>query len=77
MNWDLGTLNETARLTPRERDVLQLIARGCTYVQAADRLGISAHTVRTHIKNTYRKLGVRCGAAAVMRGMQLRLFGEI
>jgi DNA-binding CsgD family transcriptional regulator len=74
MNWDFETPNATARLTPRESDVLRLIARGCTYAQVADRLGISEHTVRSHIKNTYRKLGVRCGAAAVMRGVELRLF---
>lgn len=77
MNWGIGVLNRTARLTPRESDVLRLIARGCTYAQVADQLGISLHTVTTHIKNTYRKLGVRCGAAAVMRGAELRLFGEI
>ena len=30
-----------------------------------------------NIKNTYRKLGVRSGAAAVMRAVELRLFGDI
>jgi DNA-binding CsgD family transcriptional regulator len=73
MNWDFGTLNEEARLTPREAEVLRLIARGCTYARVADQLGISEHTVRTHVKNTYRKLGVRSGAAAVMRAIGLRL----
>lgn len=77
MNWDFGTLNEPARLTPRESDVLRLIARGCTYAQAGDDLGVSPHTVASHIKNAYRKLGVRSGAAAVMRAVELRLFGEI
>jgi DNA-binding CsgD family transcriptional regulator len=77
MDWDIGMLNEPARLTPRESDVLRLIARGCTYAQAADRLGVSLHTVTSHIKNTYRKLGVRSGAAAVMRAVELKLFGEI
>ena len=33
------------RLTGREAEVLRLIARGCTYVQVAVALGISAHTV--------------------------------
>jgi DNA-binding CsgD family transcriptional regulator len=60
-------------LTPREAAVLQLIAHGCTYAQAADRLGISLHTVASHIKNAYRKLGVRSGAAAVMRAVELQL----
>jgi len=67
---------EVISLTPRESDVLYLIALGCTYEQAADRLGVSLHTVCTHVKNAYRKLGVRSGAAAVMRAIELRLFGE-
>lgn len=62
----------TVRLTGRELDVLSLIARGCTYSQVADRLGISAHTVATHIKNLYRKLEVRSAGAAVMRAIELR-----
>jgi len=77
MNWDTGMLNETAHLTPRESDVLRLIARGCTYAQAADRLGVSLHTICSHVKNAYRKLGVRSGAAAVMRAVELRLIGEL
>ena len=62
------------RLTGREAEVLRLIARGCTYVQAAAALGISAHTVGTHIKNAYRKLEVHSAAAAVMRAVELRIF---
>ena len=60
-------------LTGREAQVLRLIARGCTYVQVADQLGMSVNTVGTHIKNAYRKLGVHCAAAAVMRAIELRL----
>jgi len=63
-----------AVLTPREVDVLRLLANGCTYSQAAQRLGISTHTVVTHIKNAYRKLDVHSAAAAVMRVMELGLF---
>jgi len=77
MNWHTEVPQENTRLTPRESDVLRLIAHGCTYVQVADRLGVSPHTVTSHIKNAYRKLGVRSGAAAVMRAMQLRLFGDV
>lgn len=61
------------RLTGREAEVLRLIARGCTYVQVAAALSISANTVGTHIKNTYRKLEVH-SAAAVMRAVELRIF---
>lgn len=77
MSGQIDAITEAIRLTPRESDVLHLIARGCTYAQAADRLGVSLHTVTTHIKNAYRKLGVRSGAAAVMRAVELKLFGEI
>ena len=61
------------RLTGREAEVLRLIARGCTYAQTADRLGMSANTVGTHVKNAYRKLDVHSAAAAVMRAIELRL----
>jgi DNA-binding CsgD family transcriptional regulator len=60
-------------LTLREADVVRLLATGCSYAEIAQRLGISAHTVASHIKNTYRKLEVHCAAAAVMRAVQLDL----
>ena len=69
-------MNGIVRLTGRETEVLRLIARGCTYSQVADRLGMSAHTVASHIKNAYRKLDVHCAAAAVMRAVELQLLGE-
>lgn len=65
-------MNKTV-LTPREADVVRLIARGCTYAQVAERLGVSAHTVASHIKNAYRKLEVHTAGAAVMRAVELQL----
>jgi DNA-binding NarL/FixJ family response regulator len=76
MNGQIEIARDANRLTARESDVLRLLARGCTYGKAADVLGVSPHTITTHIKNAYRKLGVHSGAAAVMRAMELRLFGE-
>ena len=67
---------ETIRLTGRETDILRLIARGCTYEQAAARLGVSPHTVASHIKNAYRKLDVHSAGAAVMRAVELKLLGQ-
>jgi DNA-binding NarL/FixJ family response regulator len=64
-------------LTPREADVLRLLARGCTYVQVGDRLELSVNTVATHVKNIYRKLEVRSARAAVWRAFELRLLGEV
>lgn len=75
MNWIIGTLDDVTYLTPRESEILQLIARGSKYAQAADRLGVSLNTIATHIRNAYRKLGVRSGAAAVTRAVELRLLG--
>lgn len=72
----MSLLTQPACLTAREAEVLRLMARGRTYVQIGEELGVSCHTVASHIKNTYRKLGVRSGAAAVMRAVELRLFGD-
>ena len=60
-------------LTLREADVVRLLARGCSYAEIAGQLGISAHTVASHVKNAYRKLDVHCAAAAVMRAVELRV----
>ena len=69
---DLAVLTKS-RLTPREVEVIGLLARGCTYEQVGDRLGVSLHTVGTHIKNAYRKLDVHKAAGAVKRAAELRL----
>ena len=46
-------------LTPRQREVLQLVAEGLTTKKIAERLNIDAKTVETHRTNMMRKLGVR------------------
>lgn len=63
-------------LTPREIDLLRLLARGSSYAEIGVQLGVSANTVSSHVKNTYRKLGVHTAAAAVMRAVELRLIGQ-
>lgn len=64
---------EHGPLTSREIEVLSLLARGYVYAEIADRLGISLNTVASHIKNSYRKLAVHSGAAAVTRAAELGL----
>lgn len=60
-------------LTPRETTVLQQIAKGYSYEEISGALGISVHTVTTHIKHIYRKLAVRSRGEAVFEAMQLGL----
>lgn len=52
------TLARTCLLTPSERDVLELLARGRSARYVADELGVSFNTVRTHIRHVYEKLGI-------------------
>jgi DNA-binding NarL/FixJ family response regulator len=47
---------ELDRLTPREQDVLLLLARGYTYKEIAARLHLSVKTIETHVSNVLRKL---------------------
>lgn len=47
-----------AALTPREREVAELVAEGHSNLNAAARLGISEQTVGVHVRAIYRKLGV-------------------
>ena len=55
------------RLTPRQNELLRLLAAGRTNAQIARRLGISEGTVRTHLENIYERLGVSSRTAAVTR----------
>ena len=64
---------DPATLTPRELEVIGLLATGCTYLEVSQRLGVSVHTTTTHIKNLYRKLDAHTAASAVMRAVERRL----
>ncbi|MEJ5237779.1 MAG: response regulator transcription factor [Limisphaera sp.] len=57
----------TAELSPREREVLDLLAQGFLYKEIADRLGVSYETVHTHIRRIYEKLQVRTRTEAVAK----------
>lgn len=57
-------------LTVRELEVLQQIAEGSSDRRIAESLHISEHTVRSHIKNLYRKLGVSSRAHAVAKALR-------
>lgn len=61
-----------SRLTPREWEVLDLLCDGQSTDEIADALVLSSETVRSHIKNLLRKLGVRSRQAAVEEARRLR-----
>lgn len=69
----LPSVVELIDLTNTEQRVLQLLADGATKPQIAQGLFISENTVKFHLKNLYRKLGVSSRADAVTKGRQLRL----
>lgn len=54
-------------LTPRERDVLELVAEGLSNRVVAARLGISEHTVKFHVASIYGKLGASSRAELIRR----------
>jgi len=58
--------DEFASLSPREREILKLIAEGLGNAQIADRLSISEKTVRNHVSNVFDKLGVWTRAQAIV-----------
>ncbi len=60
-------------LTQREREVLELIARGATNREIAASLFLSPHTVKEHSSSLYRKLEARNRAEAVVRAQRLGL----
>jgi len=46
-------------VTPREKQVLWLLAKGLTYKEISIKLGVSSETVKKHLKNIYKKLKVQ------------------
>ena len=60
-------------LTPREQDVLALIARGFSYLEIARLKTLSVHTVQSHIKRIYSKLAVHSKSEAVFEATRMGL----
>jgi two-component system nitrate/nitrite response regulator NarL len=58
-NGDRDAALLAAQLTPREREVLELLVEGSNNAAIAHRLSVSANTVRTHVQSILTKLGVR------------------
>jgi NarL family two-component system response regulator LiaR len=60
-------------ITPRELEILELIAAGLSNKEIAARVYVSENTVKTHSSRVFDKLGARRRTQAVQRGRELRL----
>lgn len=60
-------------LTPRETEILRMVAKGLSFETVGEVIGISPHTVVTHVKKIYRKLAVHSRGEAVYEASQMGL----
>jgi DNA-binding NarL/FixJ family response regulator len=65
-------IEQPSLLTPKELQVLALIARGFKYGEIAELQKLSTHTVHTHLKNIYKKLQVSSKSEAIFEARQQR-----
>jgi DNA-binding NarL/FixJ family response regulator len=65
--------DSSSDLTAREREVLALVAEGCSHEQIGDRVGIGAETVRTHLRKATERLGAANRTQAVATALRLGL----
>jgi NarL family two-component system response regulator LiaR len=69
---DQGKL-ESLGITPRELEILELIAAGLSNKEIAERVHVSENTVKTHSSRVFDKLGARRRTQAVQLGKEFRL----
>lgn len=67
------TVAQDSPLSPRETEVLRLMAEGYTNTQISDVLDISAHTVKTHVTSVFNKLGVNDRTQAAVMAVRQQL----
>jgi DNA-binding NarL/FixJ family response regulator len=70
------TAPEIENLTPRERDVVQYIARGYSYRKTAEALFVSVKTVETHMGHIFDKLGVASRYELAMKAFQSGMLSD-
>jgi DNA-binding NarL/FixJ family response regulator len=68
-----GVPADLPQLSARELEVLGHLVKGFTYSETAKLLGVTTHTVATHVRRLYRKLAVRSRGEAVYEALQLGL----
>ncbi|MDR7270066.1 DNA-binding NarL/FixJ family response regulator [Pelomonas saccharophila] len=63
----------TLGISPREREVLELLAAGLSNKEIADKLHMSPHTVKTHVARLFEKLDARRRTEAILKARELGL----
>jgi len=58
------------KLTPKEKEVLQQMVYGKSYKMVSESLNVSLETIKTHVKNVYKKLHVNSNAEAVAKAIR-------
>jgi DNA-binding NarL/FixJ family response regulator len=70
---EMGAPRGNYEITRMEREILQRLVEGCPNKEIAKDLGISFHTVDTHLRNIYTELQVHSRSAAVAKALKERL----
>lgn len=65
--------SEPVQLSPREHEILVLIVEGLTAKEIATKLDVSIHTIDSHTRHMFKKLGVHSRSAAVARALRDRI----
>jgi DNA-binding CsgD family transcriptional regulator len=70
---EVRTMDKKAPLlSPRQREVLSLSVRNLSQQEIAKQLGISTHTVDTHLRNAYARMGAQSRMQAVLLALHYR-----
>jgi len=72
-SFELRKSGQAYNITPREKEILQLLIKGYSIKMIAAELNISFDTARTHLKNIYPKLHVNCGKEAIAKVLRERI----
>lgn len=76
MVFNVPSIQTGPHLSPRQQEVVELIAQGMTNAEIGERLGITERTVKAYAQELYDKLGVRNRAGAVAAAWDLGLLGD-
>jgi DNA-binding NarL/FixJ family response regulator len=72
-SFEIKSFRQEYNITPREKEILQLLIKGYSIKVIASELKISFDTARTHLKNIYPKLHVNCGKEAIAKVLRERI----